>query len=115
MGIPGFADFERLDPAGITYHTSFFVRHGCEHDESLHFHELIHVVQSKHLGRERFIMAYALGHLMCGGYRTNPLEVMAYVLQGCFDQQAPGFDVASVVRRELDQVVPALFAKTGLQ
>lgn len=116
MGLAGFGEFENLDAAGITYLNSFFVRHGYERDESLHFHELVHVVQWQHLGPERFIKAYALGHLLCGGYRTNPLEVMAYVLQACFDQQAPGFDVVAVVRVELDRVVPALFARasTGL-
>ncbi len=108
MGLVGFDGFESLDSIGITFLSSFFVRHGRGGDESLHFHELVHVVQWQHLGPERFIMAYAIGHLRCGGYRTNPLEVMAYVLQACFDHHAPGFDVAAVVRTELDQVVPAL-------
>lgn len=111
MGLTGFDEFENLEAAGITYLNSFFVRHGCERDESLHFHELVHVLQWRHLGPERFIMAYAFGHRLCGGYHTNPLEVMAYVLQTCFDQQAPGFDVAAVVRSELDRVVPVLLAR----
>ncbi len=116
MGLTGFDEFENLNAAGITYLSSFFVLHGYERDESLHFHELVHVVQWKHLGPERFIMAYALGHFLCGGYDTNPLEVMAYVLQSAFDHHAPGFDVAAVVRTELDRIVPALFARasTGL-
>lgn len=108
MGLIGFDGFEQLDSIGITFLSSFFVRHGREGDESLHFHELVHVIQWQHLGPERFIMAYAIGHLRCGGYRTNPLEVMAYVLQACFDHHASGFDVAAVVRTELDQVVPVL-------
>lgn len=111
MGLTGFDEFENLNAAGITYRSSFFVKHGCERDESLHFHELVHVVQWQHLGPEKFIMAYALGHLTCGGYHTNPLEVMAYTLQACFDHHAPGFDVAAVVSTELDRVVTALFAQ----
>lgn len=109
MGLAGFDEFENLDAAGITYLSSFFVRHGLERDESLHFHELVHVVQWQHLGPERFIMAYALGHLMSGGYHTNPLEVMAYGLQARFDRQDPPFDVVAIVRAELDHIVPSLF------
>ena len=111
MGLSGFDEFENLDAAGITYLSSFFVRLGYERDESLHFHELVHVVQWRHLGPERFIMAYALGYLLSGGYRTNPLEVMAYDLQARFDRADPIFDVASIVRSELDRIVPALFQR----
>lgn len=47
------------------------------------------------------------------GYETNPLEVMAYVLQACFDHRAPAFDVAAVVGQELDRVVPALLQRAA--
>lgn len=113
MGLTGFDEFENLDAAGITYLSTFFVRHGYERDESLHFHELVHVVQWQHLGPERFIMAYALGHLLSGGYRTNPLEEMAYGLQTRFDANAPAFDVATFVRPELDRMVPALLGRAA--
>lgn len=113
MGLTGFDEFENLDAAGITYLSSFFVRHGFERDESLHFHELVHVVQWQHLGPERFIMAYALGHLLSGGYRTNPLEEMAYGLQARFDRHAPPFNVATLVRPELDRIVPALLSRAA--
>lgn len=114
LGLAGFEDFERMEAAGITYRSSFFVRHGYEEDESLHFHELVHVVQWRHLGPDRFIVAYALGHLLSGGYRTNPLEVMAYDLQAEFDRGAAGFDVAARVVPELDRAVPALFRRAGI-
>jgi len=115
MGLTGFGEFENLNAAGITYLSSFFVRLGYERDESLHFHELVHVIQWRHLGPERFIMAYALGHLLSGGYRNNPLEIMAYDLQARFDQSGPAFDVVAVVTPELDRIVPALLqrASTG--
>ena len=114
MGLAGFDEFENLDAAGITYLSCFFVRHGLERDESLHFHELVHVVQWRYLGLERFIMSYALGHLLSGGYMTNPFEVMAYGLQARFDQGEKPFDVATIVLPELDQIVPALL-KTAQQ
>lgn len=110
MGLAGFSEFEQLDAAGITYLSSFFVRHGYERDESLHFHELVHVVQWEHLGPARFIMAYALGHLLSGGYHTNPMEMMAYDLQARFERTTLPFDVGEIVRPALDRVVPALFS-----
>ena len=113
MGLIGFSEFERLDADGITYRSSFFVRLGCEHNELLHFHELVHVIQWQHIGPERFLVAYALGHLLSGGYRTNPLEAMAYDLQARFEHNTPAFDVASVVMPELDRIVPALFQRAA--
>lgn len=108
LGLTGFDEFENLPAAGITYRHSFFVLHGHERDESLHFHELVHVVQWQHLGPENFVMAYALGHLR-NGYRQNPLEVMAYDSQARFESHAPPFDVPAFVRLECDRVVPELF------
>jgi hypothetical protein len=115
MGVLGFDEFENLDSIGITFLSSFFVRHGYEGDESLHFHELVHVVQWQHLGPERFIMAYALGHLLSGGYRTNPLEEMAYRFQGRFDRHEPPFDVAAIARPVLDRMIPALLQAAQLE
>jgi hypothetical protein len=114
MGLTGFDEFEFLEAAGITYFSSFFVRHDSQHDESLHFHELVHVVQWQHLGPERFILAYALGHLVSGGYTTNPLEKMAYGLQARFDHREPPFDAECLIRSELDRVVPELLNRAGL-
>ncbi len=114
MGLTGFDEFENLDAAGITYLSSYFVRQGYARSESLHFHELVHVVQWQHLGPERFIMAYALGHLLSGGYRSNPLEEMAYGLQARFDANTPAFDLAAIVRPELDRIVPALLSRATL-
>lgn len=113
MGLAGFDEFENLDADGITYLNSFFVRHGHERDESLHFHELVHVVQWQHLGPDQFIMAYALGHLLNGGYQANPFEDMAYGLQSRFDRNDPPLDVAALVRTELDRIVRALFKRAA--
>jgi hypothetical protein len=99
-----------LSGEGVTFLSSFFIKQGFERDESLHFHELVRVVQWQHLGPDRFILAYALGHQRWG-YRANPLEVMAYTLQRCFDAGAGEFDVEAVVRRELGPIVAALEAR----
>ncbi len=114
LGLPGFEDFEQLDVAGITYLSWYFVREDHAGMESLHFHELVHVVQWQHLGPERFILAYAVGHLL-GRYEKNPLETMAYELQARFERNEPAFQVAPIVRHSLDVVVPQLFALVGKQ
>lgn len=84
MGLPQFAEMERFTSGGITYLDTFFVTPTEEFDESLHFHELIHVLQWRLLGPERFLACYAAG-LQAHGYRASPLEVMAYDAQARFD------------------------------
>jgi hypothetical protein len=92
MGLARFADIERLDMAGITYLDTYFVRADHAHDESLHFHELVHVIQWRLLGPEKFLALYADG-LEQFGYRNSPLEVMAYDLQDRFEREAQPFSV----------------------
>ena len=45
LGAPGFEAFETMQAAGITYLDTFLIDQRCAGDESLHFHELIHIVQ----------------------------------------------------------------------
>lgn len=106
LGLTGFDEFESGNYAGITFFDTYFVQAGEALRESLHFHELVHVVQWQHLGVERFVMAYALGYLQGGGYRANPLEVMAYDLQDHFEKGGQAFDVEALVRRQLDGLIP---------
>lgn len=106
LGLPEFAEFENGDYAGITYLNTYFLQASMAMSESLHFHELVHVVQWQHLGPDRFLMAYAMG--LAGGYMANPLEVMAYDLQARFDQDAAPFDAETLIRRNLDVLVPDL-------
>jgi hypothetical protein len=100
LDIPAFADFENLNAAGITYLDTYFVKASLVTDESLHFHELVHVLQWAHLGPERFLMAYALG-LAQLGYRDSPLETMAYDLQAEFEQGKLPFQVEPLVLQKL--------------
>ena len=86
--------------AGITYLDTFFVVADQARDESLHFHELVHVIQWRILGPERFLWLYADG-LERFGYRNSPLEVVAYDLQDRFDAGGEPFDVEAEVRRRL--------------
>ena len=95
MGLDRFSDFEQMDAAGITYLDTYFVRADQAHSESLHFRELVHVIQWRLLGPERFLAVYADG-LERAGYRNSPLEAMAYSLQERFDHEAQPFSVEAV-------------------
>jgi hypothetical protein len=100
FGLPELASFEKGDYSAITYRNTYFVREAGSTDESLHFHELVHVVQWQQLGVDAFLTAYAIG-LLEQGYRDNPLEAMAYDLQAQFDQSVQPLDARSVIRNRL--------------
>ena len=84
LGLKEFADFETQPMDGITYQDTYFVRTSAATDESLHFHELVHVVQWQVLGQKEFLLLYATG-LAEHGYRECPLEATAFEHQERFD------------------------------
>lgn len=100
MGLSRFSDFERLPLRGITYLDTYFVQSGEVGDESLHFHELVHVIQWRALGPEGFLATYVDG-LERFRYRNNPLETIAYDLQARFDSDQRPFEVEAEVLRSL--------------
>jgi hypothetical protein len=70
------------------------------------FHELIHVVQYRVLGLDRFVQEYLNGWARNGFfYESIPLERMAYELQGRFDRASGGFSAESEVVRALEKPV----------
>ena len=99
IGLSEFSEMERGGFDGITFLDSYFITRHEFSNESLHFHELIHVLQWRLLGPERFLAMYADG-LERSGYRNSPLEVMAYNAQERFDRgeifDAEGLVVASL-------------------
>jgi hypothetical protein len=100
MGLDRFSDFEQMDAGGITYLNTYFVRADQSHSESLHFHELVHVIQWRLLGPEKFLAFYADG-LERFGYRNSPLEVMAYNLQDRFEREAQPFSVEAACQSSI--------------
>lgn len=104
LGLSQFAAFEQGDNDGITYLDTFFVRRYRATDERLHFHELIHVIQWRLLGPERFLGAYADG-LEVFGYRNSPLEVMAYDAEEAFVKAAQPFDAERLVVERLGKIL----------
>jgi hypothetical protein len=100
LGFPEFAAFERQAMSGVTYLNTYFVESRCALQESLHLHELVHVVQWEVLGPSSFLMLYAAG-LVEFGYHNSPLEGMAYRHQGRFETDPRPYTVERQVRSEL--------------
>jgi hypothetical protein len=96
MGLERFADFERGDFGGITYIDTIFLKPTQSNNENMHFHELVHVIQWRLLGPDRFLLSYANG-LECFGYRQSPLEAMAYDAETAFASSAATFNVEKMV------------------
>jgi hypothetical protein len=92
--------------AGITYRDTFFISRSDE-TESLHFHELVHVVQWERLGVDDFLLAYGVG-IIQSGYRNSPLEEMAYSLEEDFDRARLPADLVQRIRRGTDAIRAAI-------
>ena len=113
LGLPQFAAFEHMQAEGITYRDTFFVTRGHAHEESLHFHELVHIVQWRLLGPTHFLLAYAAGLATPDGYSSNPLELIAYGLQEHFEKGA-SFRAEPLIEQHLRSAVPALLRPFNL-
>jgi len=103
MGLDRFRDFEQMNAGGMTFFDTYFVRADHAEDESLHFHELVHVIQWRLLGPEKFLALYADG-LERFGYRKSPLEAMAFRLQHRFQHEAPPFNVETTCRKLIGEM-----------
>ena len=100
MGFDRFRDFEQMDAGGTTYLNTYFVRADQSHSESLHFHELVHVIQWRLLGPEKFLALYADG-LERFGYRKSPLQRMAFRFQQRFERGAQPFSVEAACQSSI--------------
>jgi hypothetical protein len=103
MGLAGLGAFERMEMGGITFFDTYFVRIDLAGVESLHFHELVHVVQWRSLGSEKFLACYADG-LERLGYLRSPLELMAFRLQRRFEREAEPFSVEAACQESLRDI-----------
>jgi hypothetical protein len=99
LGLAEFADFENQTISGITYKDTYFLERNAVTDESLHVHELVHVVQWQVLGPEDFLLLYATG-LSEHGYLGCPLEGMAFEHQRRFDAGESPYSVEAEVREQ---------------
>ena len=111
MGLPEFMEFQKVACEGITYLDTYFVRMDKRLDEALHFHELVHVLQWRHLGPDQFLAAYAVNHLLAAGYERNLLEVMAYHFQAQFSAGELNGNVESLIRGQIDRHIAPLLGR----
>lgn len=110
-GLDQFAAFEEMSIAAVTYGNCFFVRRSRSHDESLHFHEMVHVVQWNELGADRFLLVYGVS-LLQFGYHASPLETMARKAQAQFEAGSVTTDVEKRIRRETREIESVLSSGT---
>ena len=98
-GLAEFAAFETQPIGGITNLDTYFLLPTAATDESLHFHELVHVIQFQALGPKDFLLLYA-AELLEHGYLESPLEVMAHAHQQRFDYEWPSYSVEAEVTKQ---------------
>ena len=80
---------------------TIFLKPTHSNNENTHFHELVHVIQWRLLGPDRFLFSYANG-LECFGYRQSPLEAMAYDAEMAFRWSSKAiFNVEKMVAAKL--------------
>jgi hypothetical protein len=103
MGLTEFEEMENGPRDGITYKDTFFLSHLNQKSESLHFHEIVHVVQWERLGVNDFLLAYGVG-LMQFGYRDSPLEQMAYSLTEDFKKGTLPSNVIEAIQQGTDSI-----------
>ena len=99
-GIAKLAEIENWDIKGIPWDNTIFIRRDLKDWDAVHFHELLHVVQWKQLGIERYLTAWAVGTFTVG-YRDNPLEEMAFRHQSRFESEEKSYDVVREVTEEI--------------
>ena len=85
---------------GITlntpYKNTYYILSHLEADLRLHFHELVHVAQWKHLGATPFMQRY-MHEIQTFGYNEAPLEEMAYSSDTHFTNNGSPRDIPSYV------------------
>ena len=80
MGFQNLPQFRRME--GVTFIDVIVAQ--TDFTSSLLFHELVHVVQYRELGVQKFAELYVRGFLDTGEYLSIPLERVAYHLEGLF-------------------------------
>ena len=104
LGLTQFGDFEKMELGGVTYVDTYFIRPDHVHLESIHFHELVHIIQWQYLGIDKFLLLYGLG-LLKYGYKNSPLETLAYNLAERFGKDNNHFDVQTNIIPVLDNMI----------
>lgn len=96
----GLGNFIDMEIDGITYKNTYFIKKGKENNLTLHFHELVHVLQWQYLGAKVFISRY-VSEIQQYGYRDAPLEKMAYTLDNHFKKRGRVFNIPNYVKQRI--------------
>lgn len=96
----GLGDFIDMDVDGITYKDMYYIKPHVAKDLRLHFHELVHIAQWKHLGAQSFIRRY-ISEIETYGYDRAPLEEMAYFCDSHFSAGGDKIDIPSYVSQKI--------------
>src|SRR2546423_1321119 len=92
--------FGELEMRGATLDQLFFINPRAVSDEQFPFHQVVHSLQWRMLGREAWLKSYGFGVLTCG--RANAwAEIQAGRLQGMF-ANSELFDAEKIVRDEAE-------------
>jgi hypothetical protein len=95
---------------GITFRDTYFLTRREASKESLHFHEMVHVVQWQMLGNDLFPLIYVL-EAFKGNYKTNFLEVMASNVTDFFVKAKEPFNTDFFVAASIGQYLPGIFTQ----
>lgn len=98
MGFHEFDELENLKAVGITYKDFIFLLDGHANEINC-FHEMIHVVQWRQLGVEKFLLTYGMG-VALNGYFESPLEQIAYDYQQRLESNALPMNFLEETRRQ---------------
>jgi len=115
LGLPEFQAMSTMPLGGITFGHMFFAL-DSQLNESLCFHEMIHVVQWKALGVDDFLLTYGVGILQ-RGYDQSPLEAIAFAAQTLFETGAgiPALVEAVTTHARTERAtISALYAQHGI-
>ena len=94
-GLLELVDLSRMALSAVTY-VDLILVHQSLRTERVHFHELVHTLQWRTLGVDRFLLTYGAG-VMQHGYARSPLEAIAYDLQSQFDRGVAIPDLEAIV------------------
>ncbi|NRD72791.1 hypothetical protein HQQ94_05915 [Shewanella sp. VB17] len=92
----GLGDFLDMEVQGITYKNTYYIVPEVAGNLRLHFHELVHVAQWKHLGAIAFLQKY-ISEIKSEGYAGAPLEKIAYTFDEHFANSKVKVDVPSFI------------------
>jgi hypothetical protein len=112
FGLPEPEGMELEDNSfiGITYRNTYFVLASANHDESLHCHELVHVVQWQQLGNDLYPLLYGLD-VFEKGYEECFLEKIARGFEQVFQNQTNNTLCESYVMLYLGACLPGFLTR----